>query len=220
MVEDLQRLLDAVPEGGRQAYHHAIVEDNLLLKKTTRTRKVSWKYLQRLYGFDDPAYTRLNRLYHAHPGALPLLALLIGLTRDHIMHATAEFILPQPYGSVVDLPSLKAWMSQYWGDTRTETSRHAIAQRVLSSWAQSGHLKGIKTKRRIRVAPSPEAVAFALYLGHQEGARGLLLYQTVYARALDASEGELDELAYQASTLGQLKYRRIADVLEITFPEP
>lgn len=217
MTGDLRSLLDAVPEGTRDAYRAAVVDDNVLLKQTARTRTASWKYLQRLYSFNGSIFAKLVELHRANPEALPLLALLMGLAHDHRLRDSAEYVLPVPQGTVIEQEALGEWMAERWGPASSPKTRISMGQNLLSSWAQSGHLKGLRVKRRMRATPTPEAVAFALHLGYLEGARGVMLYRTVYAQALDAAEGELDDLAYRASTLGYLGYRRIADVLEITF---
>lgn len=217
MIEDLRSLFDAVPEGTRDAYRAAVIDDNALLKQTARTRTVSWKYLQRLYSFEGPTFQKLAALRRANPDALPLLALLLGLAHDHRLRDSAEYLLPLPQGTVIDQEALRRWMTERWGPASSTKTRISMGQNLLSSWAQAGHLQGVRVKRRTRATPTPEAVAFALYLGYLEGERGVMLYRTAYAQALDVAEGELDDLAYRASTLGYLGYRRIADVLEITF---
>ena len=65
--------------------------------------------------------------------------------------------------------------------------------------------------------PSIGAVVYALFLGYLSGVRGLPLYETLWARLLDAPEHELDTLAFAASQRGWMDYRRMGEVAEFGF---
>ena len=59
-------------------------------------------------------------------------------------------------------------------------------------------------------------LTFAIALGHLSGLRGKLLFQSPWMRFLDQEPGELQDLAFEASSRGWMNYRSSGDVVEIT----
>jgi hypothetical protein len=100
-----------------------------------------------------------------------------------------------------------------------ENTRRTAAQNIGSSWAQAGHLAAEKRTRkvRVRIHPTPAVVAYALLLGHLEGARGQELFNTLWAQILDEPNSHLLDLAATASQQGMLEFRAAGGVVEITF---
>src|SRR5262249_12433846 len=94
----------------------------------------------------------------------------------------------------------------------------ATAQRLASTWAQTGFLRGKVVKRRSRELVTPATVAFALVLGYLCGLRGKLLLDCQWTRLLDRTPGEVADLAMEASRQGWLRYKSSGAVVEITFP--
>ncbi|MDP9410315.1 MAG: hypothetical protein M3P70_07400, partial [Actinomycetota bacterium] len=92
-----------------------------------------------------------------------------------------------------------------------------VGRNTASSWTQSGHLKGRSGKVRARARPSVGAVVYALFMGHLSGARGLPLYETLWARLLDVPQHDLDSLAFAASQRGWMEYRKMGEVAEFGF---
>lgn len=221
MLKDLVTLVDALagemvtPDRAREA----VVTDNVLGKKTHRTRQKSFQYLQRLYSLDEhQAPGQLFfRLFRVHQAAQGQLAALQVLSVDRLFQATLATLLSceenQPVEAAMFVAPVRGTGAEYRDITLESCTRN-----LISSWSQAGWLTARLKKRRLRVDPLPESVAFALYLGYQEGRRGLRLMNSRYMEAFSSSPETLDELAYQASRLGYLSYRRIADVLEIHFP--
>ena len=222
MLADLSRLVDHLadqvitPANTRQA----VIEDNVLGKTTVRTREASLRYLARLYTLDE---TRgpgrlFFPLFRAQPAARGQLAAIQGLARDRLLQVSLPIILNLMEDQLIDWSTLALQLEEFEVNLR-ETTRKSSAQNLLSSWGQAGWLSPTLKKRRRPLTPLPEAVALALYLGYLEGNRGLALLGSRYVQALCSSPDTLDELAYQASRRGYLTYRRIADVLEIQFPQ-
>jgi hypothetical protein len=94
----------------------------------------------------------------------------------------------------------------------------ATAQRLASTWAQAGYLRGKVNKRRTKPHVTPIIAAFALVLGYLCGLRGKLLLGSVWTCFLDRSPAELADLAAEASKQGWLTYRAAGAVVEVTFP--
>ncbi len=220
MLSELSLLLDAVPtDGSEDDYRRAVLEDNVLLKKSDSTRKKSLRHLRELYGLDgqDLLFTVLRTLFDHDPASLPLLALLTAVGRDSLLRSTAPLILETPAGAPVGADSLSEVVAEAFPDRLTPITLESVGQRTASSWTQSGHLKGKVNKIRVRAVASVGAVVYALFLGHLSGIRGLPLFETLWARLLDAPEHELDSLAFAASQRGWMEYRRMGEVAEFGF---
>ena len=85
MLQELETLLAAVPaDAPAKTYRAAIVEGNVLGKRTLSTRKETASRLTALHGLDPtkPLFRVLRRLWDVDPTAHPQLALLNGLARD------------------------------------------------------------------------------------------------------------------------------------------
>lgn len=220
MLGELALLLEAVPTGSSPGdYRRAVLGDNVLLKGSGPTRKKSLQHLRELYILDerDTLFSALRTLWTHDPPSLPLLALLAAVTRDALLRATAHLVMDTPVGAPIDAGMLSGAVAEAFPDRFTEGTRAAVGRNTASSWTQSGHLKGRTGKVRVRAGASLGAAVYALFLGHLSGARGLPLYETLWARLLDMSANELDALAFGASQRGLLEYRRMGDVAEFGF---
>ncbi len=220
MVSELELLLAAVPPGAApEDYRGAVLEENVLLKRADSTRKKSLRHLRELYALDrgNVLFAALRDLYDHDPASLPLLALLTAVTRDDLLRATAPAVLEAPVGSPVTAGMLSGAVAASFPDRLTTDILAKVGRNTASSWTQSGHLRGRIKKTRVRAAASVGAVVYALLLGHLSGARGLPLYETPWARLLDAPANEIDALAFAASQRGLLEYRRMGGVAEFGF---
>jgi hypothetical protein len=200
MLQELEALLASVPpDAPAKAYRVAIVEENVLGKRTLSTRKETASRLTALHGLDPskPLFRVLRRLWAVDPAAHPQLALLNGLARDPLLVATTA----QVVGMAHDRLSPKVL--------------DAVARNTASSWTQSGHLKGRVKKLRQPLNPHPVSLALAVWLGYASGKRGKALLTTPWATALDSSSSGLLELAQQAKRLGLLKLSHGAGVVSI-----
>jgi len=87
MLADLRLLLAACPQSANlEEYRSAIVDENVLLKKTVATRKASFKWMREIYGIDRKIilFRALRDLWDEDIQAQSLLALLIAVARDPI----------------------------------------------------------------------------------------------------------------------------------------
>lgn len=221
MLAELRMLLEAVPASARRAdYRAAVVDENVLLKPTTRTRKKTFELLGQLYGLDRSitVFRALRDLWaDAGPSGQPLLAVLCALARDPAFRATLPAILSATEGRSVTPDELMAAVAARYPDRFNTTTLRGLAQHAASSWQQSGHLRGHLRKVRVRAVATPAATTYALLLSHLVGARGEGLFTTCWAAALDAPQHVLREQAAAASRRGWLEYRAAGGVTEITF---
>ncbi|MDP9486151.1 MAG: hypothetical protein M3Q49_10270 [Actinomycetota bacterium] len=220
MLSELLLLLEAVPAGSSpDGYRSAVLDENVLLKGAATTRTKSLRHLRELYVLreEDARYGALRTLWDQDPPSRPLLALLCAVSRDELLRATAELVIETPGGAAVNAGMLSGAVAESFPDRLAPGIVAKVGRNAASSWTQSGHLQGRAKKVRARAAASIGAVVYALMLGHLSGVRGLPLYETLWARLLDAPANEIDALAFAASQRGLLEYRRMGDVAEFGF---
>jgi hypothetical protein len=220
MLKELKLLLDACPPGTTyEEYRDAIVDDNVLLKKTLSTRKESFRRLRELYVLEHQAllFRALRDLWGESPDAHPLLALLCAAARDSILRESARLILSLPAGADVTPQMIEATTEEGFPGRYNPTMLANIGRYAASSWQQSGHLKGRLKKVRVKAKPTPSATTYALFLGYLCGNRGEALFDTIWANLLDAPANVLHDQAFQASQRGWLEYRHSGTVTDISF---
>ena len=221
MLAELSLLLESVPgEAVLTAYRDAVLIDNCLGKHTAATRAISFQRLKELYALDEgvPLFHILRRLWGENQPSRPLLALLMGLARDPLLRATAAVIIQVPAGvEVMRQPLLEA-LARSAGDRFNEATLDTIVRNTLSSWTQSGHLRGRSRKVRERVEATPVATAFALLLGYLLGKRGCRLFETPWARVLDSDPRKLLDIAGDAKRLGLLDLKQSGSIVDVSFP--
>lgn len=222
MVSSLQRLLAELPvDATPLAYRTAVMEENVLGKATASGREWAFRQLRRFYALDPAAllFRALRDLWdHDKPGQ-PLLALLCALARDPVLRASGVAIVGSEPGQVVTTTDFEEAIEARFPGGYNELTRRTTAQKVASSWEQSGHLHQEKpgVKVRARVHPTPSATAYALMLGYLGGLRGQALFETPWARVLDQPASRLFDLAATASQQGMLELRHSGGVVEVGF---
>lgn len=221
MLTELSRLFAAsLPEIGYAELRRLVVEDNVTLKATVVTRKDTFRRLAQLYALrpERVVYRALRDLWPTSAVEQPVLALLCALARDPLLRATAPVVLNAAEGDVLTPQLLEAAIDAHFPGRYSPIVRARVGQNTISSWAQSGHLVGHRTKTRVRLQPGPAATAYALLLGCLCGDRGTALLDTFWSKVLDSTPTALDGLAFAAHQRGWLNYRRIGPVAEIDFP--
>jgi len=220
MLRELRLLLEASPaEATLERYQSAVLEENVLLKRTQTTRAKSLRHLRELYGLDRRLllFRALRDLWEADPESQPLLAIECALARDPSLRATAQAILDAQPGQPLTPQALAAAFAAEHPGRLNPTTLATVGRNAASSWTQSGHLLGRSAKVRASVRSRPPAVAYALLLGFLAGARGDALFDTAWCRLLDAPAHLLHDQAFVASQQGWLEYRHAGMVTEISF---
>lgn len=218
MLTELKDLLAAVPpDAAPAAYGTAVVEDNILGKPTTATRRLTIQRLGELYGLDLrlPLFRVLRRLWAIDERGRPLLALLCALARDPLLRSTAPAVLDLPTGAELVRGNFLTAIREAVGSRLNDAVLDKVARNAASSWSQSGHLEGRMRKIRRRVAPTPASLAFALWMGTLEGGAGVALLESRWTRVLDSTGRELVPLALAAKQLGLIHARAGGGVVEI-----
>jgi len=224
MFESLTALLDALPAtASRDAYKAAAIEDNLLAKGAEGARKRSFRYLRELYLLDPASllFRALRDLWPLDVEARPVLAGLCALARDPVFRASGKALLEAGPGEAVSSEALELAVEDRFPGNYNEGTRAKIGRNTSSSWVQTGHLQSVSRfeKVRSRATCKPADVAYALMLGHLEGTRGQLLFDTVWARALDHPRSHLLDLASVANHQGLIEFRHSGGVVEVAFRE-
>jgi hypothetical protein len=221
MLDELSLVLEEVGENAKaDAYLSAIVEENVLGKPTQTTRQRTAKRLTELYSL-DPTCTvfRLLRLFWAAGSdGRPMLAFLAAAARDPLLREATPWVLGIEMETVVSPVTIAEQLERQFPGRFQRSTLLATGQRLASTWAQAGFLRGKVVKRRSRAQVTPATVAFALVLGYLCGLRGRLLLDCLWTRLLDRAPGEVADLAMEASKQGWLRYKSAGAVVEITFP--
>jgi hypothetical protein len=220
MLRELRELLAACPPAAEPGdYAKAVLESNVLAKRSESTRMRSLRYLRELYVLDRRSvlFRGLRDLWDADAEAHRLLALLCALARDPLLRATADIVLDTAPGGHVDAAMLAAAVAEQYPGSYSDQIRNKIGRNAASSWTQSGHLDGRSSKLRARAECLPAAVAYALMIGHLADARGPGLLRTVWGRALDAPDATVFEQAVAAAQRGWIEFRRAGDVVDVGF---
>lgn len=219
-LAELTALLAAAPaDATLDDYKHAVVEQNVLGKKTLNSRQRTFRYLRELYALDPGVllFRALRDLWPAEPEAQPLLAMLCSLARDPALRATAAAVLPLAPGAPVTADDLaKALVDRYPGAYSWAVA-HKVGRNAASSWTQSGHLAGRSPKVRASASDGAAAAAYALLLGHLEGAVGEGLFKTFWTQVLDVPPSVVLEQAMTAAQRGWIELRHGGGVTDVTF---
>lgn len=224
MVASLQRLLSVVPATGTaEDYRSAVMDENVLAKQTASGREWAFRQLRRFYGLDPRLllFRALRDLWLDDTRGQPLLAILCAIARDPVLRASSVVIFDAEYGAEVGATDFDPAIEEVFPGAYSDNTRRTTAQKVASSWQQSGHLctaTGTR-KTRCRAVCTPADIAFALLLGHLQGGRGQPLFETIWARVLDQPPSHLSDLAATASQQGMLEFRHAGGVVDVTFHE-
>ncbi len=223
MVDELQFLFSAVqdPLAKRDEYRAVIIEENALGKRSVKTRALTFRHLSDLYGLDPNllVFRGLRFFWDRDPHGQALLALMCAYTRDGLLRSSAPFITSTSEGVKVSRVSLETHIEKLFPDRFSAATLKSTAQNLNSSWTKSGHLSGRSVKIRCKANPTPGNAAYAVFLGHLTGLRGLALFSSAYAKLLDCNSARFLELTQQAGQKGWLTVNHIGEVIEVAFPK-
>lgn len=223
MLEDLQRLLSCVnnPDVVRADYTNAIERDNCLHKRSGKTRTLSARHLTDLYCLDPSVtlFRTLRYFWNRDPAGQALIALLCAYARDPLLRFSAESILSMPEGINLDREKLRWEFDERFPGRFSKNTLNSIVRNVSSTWTKTGHLVGKVKKVRHQVQPTTGSAGYALLLGYLSGRRGEALFDSEYVKLLDCGKERATELAALASQSGWLVFKRISNVVEVSFPK-
>jgi hypothetical protein len=219
-IGHLTSLLSAVPKAaGLADYEIAAVEHNVLGRATTEGRRRTFRYLRELYLLDPNRllFRAMRDLWDEDEQSQPLLAGLSAMARDSVFRASAPGLLALSEGAQVTAEMLTGFVESAFPHAYNEGTAAKIGRNTASSWTQTGHLQGRAAKTRQNVEPRPAALAFALLLGHLQGARGQSLYNTRWTTFFDADVREIEATAGVAGQRGYIELQSGGGIVEIGF---
>lgn len=214
MLSELTQALAATPvDADMPTFRHAVVEENVLDKRSATTREHTVRKLKALYGLDPavPIYRIMRALWDQDAEGHPMLALMCATARDPLLRASVDIILPLEEGATISSEVLAQGVSPRF----SESTRQAIVSHLASTWSMAGFLEGKVARSRVRANATPGAAAYALALGRMEGHRGSLLLSTLWTRLLDRPPDEVLELVKRAALQGWVSYRAAGDVMDL-----
>ena len=220
MVAAVSQLFVASSPGTPYGELRRLVMDQNVLQKTSMAgRAETFRRLRELYALNPevPVYRGLRFFWSLAPEEQPLLAMLCALARDPVLLASGSPVLSTAHGVALPKADMEAHLAAAFPGRYSMEVLAGMTRRLLSSWTQSGHLAG--RSRKVRAAPKagPASAAYALLLGHLQGVRGELLFQTPWVAMLDVPARRVHELAQDASRRGWIDYRRAANVTDLQF---
>ena len=221
MFDEVNALLQSLPDfANRNEYYQQIIECNLLAKRTQKTRQLTFRHLNDLYGLDPglPLFRMFRKLWALDEEAKPLLALSIALARDPLLRLSEDFILAKPVGSSVTSEEMLAVIEQKQPGRFSAASLKSFAQNINSTWTQAGFLTGKAKKIRHRPTITPVNAVFCVFLGYLEGLSGQRLLSTRWANLLGCPADELTGLLTSAANSGLLVFLNAGGIVEVRFP--
>ncbi len=218
MLAELEALLaETPPTAEMPAFRKAVVEDNILGKRSETTREHTVRKLKALYGLDPgvPVYRLMRRFWSVDEPGRPLLALLCAVARDPLLRASVDVVLDARVGDPVPNDALATTVRPTFSDS----TRAAIVSHLASTWGQAGYLTTTKERLRTKPVATPGTAAYGLALGYMEGLRGTLLLSTMWMRLLDVGQDRALELVQRAARQGWVTYRAAGDVVDLRVEE-
>ncbi|QRY83243.1 hypothetical protein JVY00_15325 [Tsukamurella tyrosinosolvens] len=220
-IPHLAVLLREVSSGAPAAdYRHAVVEDNILGRPTQTGRQRSFRHLRELYFMDPsrPEFFALRHFWNIESSSGPLLAGILAFTRDEVLRASFSAISDLPVGSSVTSADLSAAVATKFGHEMSESTLAKTGRNTGACWTQTGHLAGRAKKVRTEPAASPVAIAYAAYLGHLAGGRGLGVLDNPWSQILGLERGHSLEALRAAHNHGLVDLLVAGNVVDVTFP--
>lgn len=221
-IDELERLFRVIPaDADQEAYEKAVIKDNILGLATESGREYRFSALRRFYKFetDDLLFRALRDLWNADEEGRPLLATLCALANDTIFRASAELIIATNPGAEITRSEFAPFVEERFPGVYADSTMNNICKNAYTSWELAGHLGPAKSGSKVRTVANcqPNDVAYALMLGHLQGARGEALFETLWAQVLDRSRTGIYDLAFAASQRGMIEYRNAGGVVEVGF---
>jgi len=207
---------------------HAI-EDNTYLdsldenitNKLTRTNQLKTNsYLRHLYGFDIkfPPFVCFRHFWQQAEGSEKrIITLLFAIGQDFLLSESIPVVIKSSIGEKVTVKEFEDNVGRNHPKRYSEKTRKSIAQNLASSWKQAGYIAGKVKNIRTKTTPGFHSVAFALLMSYLNGERGEFMLRSKWIQALDLSEPNIRELAFEASKRDLLQYQYSGNVTTFSF---
>ena len=222
MVQEIDSIFQNLPyDASLSGIKEAILTENILNKKSISGRNKTLTFLKRMYGLDDsiPLYRIFRFFWKENEKERPMLALLYALARDESLRVSADYILSLSCGDRSDKEVLIQHLHENLEGSFTDKTMKSMAENLLSSWTQSGHLTGRLKKFRAKAVSGSASLTFTLCLGAMMGQAGMMLLRTPWIPILDMTTTERDDALHNASVQGLISYKAAGGMVEITLSD-
>lgn len=220
-IPHLVELLRAVPAAAAaEQYREAIIEGNVLGRPTHAGRLRSYRHLRELYLLDPgrAEFAALRHFWTTDRAARPLLAGVLAFTRDAVLRASYGGIANLQAGAGVTSADLTAAVASVFGAEMSESTLGKTGRNTGACWTQTGHLMGRTKKVRTAVEARPAAIAYAAFLGHLAGGRGVGVLSNPWSQILEIPPGRSLEALRDAHSHGLLDMLVAGNVVDVSFP--
>ena len=221
MLAEIASLFAVIPtEAVSMEYRAAVVDRNILSKKTLSNRRLTFRHLLAMYGL-DPAFIlfrAFRRLWDVDERGRPLLAFQYAFTREPLLRASAPAVLSKKPGYPVRAEEVESILESISEGAYSPVSLKSFARNIMSSWTQSGFLRGKVAKVRAHPCADASNAAFAAFTARLDGCRGEALFDNRWTALLDIDAEGMLRLIEAASGRGLVRLLRVGPVMELRFP--
>lgn len=220
MLKEVGILLASTPMNTNfDSIKNFVIEGNLLQKESVSGRKKTFGFLKQLYSLDQtiPIFRILRWGWTQNIDERPLLCFLCSSSRDAALRSSAPYIFSLAEGSSPNKQQLIQILEMSFPNQYSQKQLKSMAENLLSTWTQSGHLTGKLKKTRSKPIAGPASVTYALFLGWLAGARGRNLLSTFWMELLNLTDWEIRENLQSASKKGWIKYSESGGMVDISF---
>jgi hypothetical protein len=222
MLEDLEILLSSIDDvnATKEEYREAVVDHNILKKRSYNNRLLSFGHLVSLYALDPSIllFKTLRFFWDRDKAGRPLLALLCAYARDPVLRISAEYALDLEQGEKVSIEETERIIESKFPGRFSKVTLRSTCQNVNSSWTKAGVFKGVINKKRSCPKATSANLSYSLFLGYLRGIRGKALFESEYNKILNISNDKATELAIEASGKGWINFKLIGNLMEASFP--
>ncbi len=221
MLSELELLFASFPQDvTRNDYHAAILNENVLGKRTSKTRELTYRDLVSLYSLDTSfaLFRAFRRLWEFDADSRPVLACQLALVRDPLLRRSYKKIQSLEVGELHSREAMEAYMAEQYPERYSAGSLKSLSSNINASWTHAGFLRGRSKKYRDEPVIRPANVAFALFVAYLQGATGNRLFISEWLKVLERREEELLELAVFASHAGLITFKHASEIIEVGFP--
>ncbi|UIL29449.1 hypothetical protein LZK75_09515 [Rhizobium leguminosarum] len=137
-------------------FRSRVLDENILGKATSSGRESVLRNLSSLYGLSTvPLLTRVFLRFAKNDSeGQQLLALLVALSRDPLLRDSAQPVADTVVGMPLQWPRFAARFNALYPGRFSEKMVRSLSQNCASTWTQTGHLEGNKSKGQ-RFIPLP-----------------------------------------------------------------
>ena len=230
-LSDAKAILGQIDAGySPDEVREAVIQDDLLDRRTVQSRKTGWSEIRRRYISDrEPEHvTTLARFVTQCPNtaAVDLVLFYEYCQVDALLYDLTAYCTYELYQNArtgMDKVDVSEWLSRQ-EDVHPEIAqwsprtRGRLTNGYLSTILEFGLLKGTKRQKQFHKLYVPrEAFVYALYHQKDRGIEGKALIQSTDWRLFLLNESEVVFLLEDAANGGFVNFRRAGDIYDLRF---